>query len=93
MHLRGKSARYTLVQPGGQRQVLLEVPRFDFDWQQEYVLQEPLRVPKGSRLIAEMVFDNSPDNPYNPDPRKTVYFGLQTEDEMMIPYFEVIWDR
>ncbi len=93
MHLRGKSVRYTLVQPDGRRETLLEVPRYDFDWQQEYVLEQPLQIMKGARLIADAVYDNSARNPYNPDPTKTIYFGLQSEDEMMIPYFEVIWDR
>ncbi len=93
MHLRGKSMRYILVRPDGRKETLLEVPHFDFAWQQEYVLQQPLQIPKGGRLVAEAVYDNSADNPQNPDPTKTIYFGLQSEEEMMIPYFEVIWDR
>jgi len=93
MHLRGKSLRYVLVRPDGHKEILLEVPHFDFDWQQEYILQKPLRIPKRSRLVAEAIYDNSADNPQNPDPNKTIYFGLQSEEEMMIPYFEVIWDR
>jgi len=93
MHLRGHSMRYSLARPDGSTETLLDVPHFDFDWQQEYVLAKPLRVAKGSRLVAEAVFDNSPGNPQNPDPRQTVYFGLQSDEEMMIPYFEVIWDR
>lgn len=93
MHLRGKAMRYVLVRPDGAKETLLEVPHFDFDWQQEYVLAKALRVEKGSRLVAEAIFDNSPGNPQNPDPDRTIYFGLQSEEEMMIPYFEVIWDR
>lgn len=93
MHLRGRSMRYLLVRPDGQQETLLEVPHFDFDWQQVYILKKPLWVERSSRLVAEAVFDNSPYNPQNPDPGKTVHFGLQSDEEMMIPYFEVIWDR
>jgi hypothetical protein len=91
MHLRGRSFRYVAELPDGKRETLLEVPRYDFDWQLEYVLAEPRRLPKGTVLRAIGAFDNSAANPYNPDPTKTVYFGLQTEEEMMIGYYEVVW--
>lgn len=91
MHLRGKAFRYDLRTPDGKVTTLLEVPRFDFDWQYRYRWVEPRAVEKGSVLEVTGVFDNSPENPANPDPTATVRFGEQTFDEMMIGYFE--WYR
>lgn len=92
MHVRGKSARYSLERLDGSREVLLNVPAYDFDWQHTYEFAEPLRVEQGETLHMEVVFDNSEGNPYNPDAQQAVYFGLQTDEEMLIGYFEVIWD-
>ena len=61
---------------------LLDVPRYDFNWQTEFELIEPLRVPAGSRLIVEGHYDNSPNNRYNPAPHREVYWGEQSWDEM-----------
>jgi mono/diheme cytochrome c family protein len=91
MHLRGKSFRYIAEFPDGRQEVLLDVPKWDFEWQVEYVLAEPLLLPKGTRLRAIATYDNSKDNPDNPDPTKDVFFGLQSTEEMMIGYFEVVW--
>jgi len=87
MHYRGKSMRYDFVTPEGKRTTLLDVPEYDFNWQTLYVLKDPLPLPEGSVLEVEAVFDNSPDNLYNPDPSKWVYFGDQTWNEMMIGYY------
>ena len=92
MHVRGKTARYVLERLDGSRETLLHVPRYDFDWQHTYVFAEPKRVEKGETLHFLVEFDNSDGNPYNPDSSATVYFGLQTDEEMMIGYFEAIWD-
>jgi mono/diheme cytochrome c family protein len=91
MHLRGKSFRYVAEFPDGKQQILLDVPKWDFEWQVEYVLAKPILLPQGTRLRAIATYDNSEDNPANPDPTKDVYFGLQSTDEMMIGYFEVVW--
>jgi hypothetical protein len=88
MHVRGKAFRYELELPGGEKRLLLDVPRYDFNWQLAYRLREPLLVPAGARLRATAWFDNSAANPANPDPTKTVHFGEQTWDEMMIGYFD-----
>lgn len=88
MHLRGKSFRYTAVYPDGTEEILLDVPRYDFNWQNTYELAEPKVMPRGSRLIAEATFDNSEDNLANPDPTAEVTFGEQTFDEMMIGFFD-----
>jgi hypothetical protein len=92
MHLRGKDIKYTLVWPDGRRQVLLDVPRFDFNWQLHYELAEPLKIPAGSKIIAVAHYDNSVKNRYNPAPDKEVYWSEQSWDEMFIPWFEYTVD-
>jgi peroxiredoxin len=90
MHLRGKSFRYDALYPDGSEEILLDVPRWDFNWQHRYVLAEPKRLPAGSRLRCTAVFDNSPANPANPDPSATVRAGTQSWDEMFNGYFDVV---
>jgi len=87
MHMRGKSFKYEAVMPDGTRELLLDVPRWDFNWQIDYVLAKPKLMPAGSSLVCEAHYDNSADSPTNPDPTKTVRFGEQTWDEMMIGWF------
>lgn len=87
MHVRGKSFRYTLVMPDKSRKILLDVPRYDFNWQTEYRLAEKRRLPKGCRIYCEAVFDNSENNLNNPNPKSWVTWGDQTYEEMMIGYF------
>jgi hypothetical protein len=89
MHLRGKTIRYEAEYPDGTREVLLDVPRYDFNWQTEYRLTNPLTLPPGTRIHAVAHFDNSATNPSNPDPNKTVSWGDQSWDEMMIGYFTI----
>jgi peroxiredoxin/mono/diheme cytochrome c family protein len=87
MHMRGKSFTYEARYPDGRREMLLNVPRWDFNWQLDYVFTEPKRMPKGTVLHCEAHYDNSADSPTNPDPTKWVRFGEQTWDEMMIGWF------
>jgi mono/diheme cytochrome c family protein/peroxiredoxin len=93
MHWRGKSYRYEVIYPDGRRETILNVPRWDFNWQNVYQLQEPLRLPKGAKLHAIAHWDNSANNPYNPDPTATVKFGLQTWEEMMVGWVAYVWER
>ena len=88
MHLRGKDFTYTAVYPDGRSEILLEVPKYDFNWQLLYRFKEPLLLPKGSRLDCVAHFDNSPNNRYNPDPASLVKWGPQTWEEMMIGWFD-----
>jgi hypothetical protein len=87
MHLRGKSFRYDLEYPDGRVETLLDVPRYDFNWQLVYVLEEPKRIPAGSTLRCEAHYDNSANNLANPDPSQRVHWGDQTWEEMMIGWF------
>jgi thiol-disulfide isomerase/thioredoxin len=93
MHWRGKDYRYEIVYPDGKRETLLSVPRWDFSWQSVYDFQEPIRLPRGARLHAVAHWDNSRNNPYNPDPDKPVRFGLQTWDEMMVGWVAYVYER
>ncbi|MFO0847895.1 MAG: redoxin domain-containing protein [Gemmataceae bacterium] len=90
MHLRGKSFRYELVSPDGTRETLLNVPRYDFNWQVQYVLAKPVTIPAGGNLVCTAVYDNSAGNPFNPDPAKKVHWGEQTWEEMMIGFIEYL---
>jgi hypothetical protein len=87
MHLRGKAFKYTITYPDGKSEELLNVPKYDFNWQLSYILSEPRKVPAGSKIEAVAWYDNSANNKYNPDPTKTVKWGDQTFDEMMIGFF------
>ena len=89
LHLRGKSFDYVLIKPDGSTQEVLRIPAYDFNWQTTYRLREPLLIEKGSKMLGIAHYDNSPDNPANPDPSATVRFGEQTFDEMMIGYMDV----
>lgn len=88
MHLRGKSFRYTATYPDGHEEILLDVPHYDFNWQNAYELAEPKRIPAGTHIHCVAHFDNSPQNWANPDPSAAVRWGDQTWEEMMIGYFD-----
>jgi hypothetical protein len=87
MHVRGKAFRYELVKPNGERETLLDVPQYDFNWQTTYEFSSPLQLEDGSRIACTAHYDNSANNLNNPDPTATVGWGDQTWDEMMIGYF------
>ncbi|MEX2316714.1 MAG: redoxin domain-containing protein, partial [Pirellulales bacterium] len=90
MHLRGKSFRYEAFYPDGTSEILLDVPRYDFNWQITYELAEAKRLPAGTKLKCTAHFDNSENNPANPDPTDTVKFGPQTWHEMMIGWYATL---
>ncbi len=89
MHLRGKDFTYTLAFPDGRKEEILSVPKWDFHWQVYYYLQDPMPLPAGTRIDCVAHYDNSANNPDNPDPAKTVRWGDQTFEEMMIGWFDV----
>ncbi|HEY2155797.1 MAG TPA: redoxin domain-containing protein [Isosphaeraceae bacterium] len=88
MHLRGKDFKYTIVPKDGTAEVALAVPAYDFGWQSYYHLTKPSLLPAGTRIDCVAHFDNSKDNPANPDPTKAVGWGDQTFEEMMIGYID-----
>jgi hypothetical protein len=92
MHLRGSSFEYAIVGPDGVRRTLLRVSPYNFYWQLSYRLAEPLPIKAGTRLECVAYFDNSRNNPNNPDPEEAVRFGPQSWEEMMIGFFDVTVD-
>ena len=92
MHLRGKSFEYRAVYPTGESEILARIPDYDFNWQITYKLEKPIPIPKGTRIEATALFDNSPNNPANPDPSKEVGWGDQSWEEMMIGFFSLAVD-
>ncbi len=91
MHVRGKDMTYTLIYPDGRKEIVLSVPNYDFNWQLGY--NTNVKVPKGTKLHVEAHYDNSPNNKWNPDPNRTVYYGEMTWEEMMFPFFGVLVDK
>ncbi len=88
MHLRGKAMRFSAIYPDGNEEILLDVPGYDFNWQLTYTPKERLIVPGGTKIVLEAVFDNSENNPANPNPDAIVTFGERTDDEMMIGFMD-----
>ena len=86
-HLRGKSAKFTAHYPDGSEEILLSVPHYDFKWQPLYALDPPKLIPAGTRIVLDMAWDNSAQNPANPDPSKVVKWGDQTWEEMNVGWF------
>jgi hypothetical protein len=92
MHLRGKDFQYEAIYPDGKKEILLSVPRFNFNWQTIYRPVRPLPMPRGTRLHCVAHFDNSANNPNNPDPTRFVMWGDQTWEEMMIGWTDFAFD-
>ncbi|MEP3479203.1 MAG: redoxin domain-containing protein [Fuerstiella sp.] len=90
MHLRGKSFQYEATYPNGKKEILLNVPGYDFNWQLTYKLKEPKLMPRGTVLTCRATFDNSEQNPVNPKPNKPVQWGDQSWEEMMIGFFTAV---
>jgi hypothetical protein len=92
MHLRGKAFEYRAVLPDGTVEDLLKISRYDFNWQLTYEPSEERVFPAGTKIQGSAWFDNSPNNPFNPDPKAEVRFGDQTWDEMMVGFLSVAID-
>jgi hypothetical protein len=82
-HVRGKGWKYEATYPDGKSAIILAVPKYDFNWQTDYVFKEPLKIPAGTKIHATAWYDNSTANKSNPDPTKDVWWGDQTWEEMM----------
>jgi hypothetical protein len=86
-HYRGYSVELKQMTPDGKVAPLLSLPKYDFNWQLDFDLEEPLPIKAGTKLIVTWIYDNSENNPGNPDPTRTVTWGEQSWEEMM--YFRV----
>jgi len=93
MHYRGKDFTFTAKYPDGTQEVLLSVPSYDFAWQTNYIVREPIEVPAGTIIETVAHYDNSANNPNNPDPTKNVRFGDESYDEMMIGFVDFVVDE
>jgi len=89
MHLRGKDFEFRITYPDGTKETVLSVPHYSFSWQLTYYLAEPKKLPAGTTIECTAHYDNSANNPANPDPTKEVHFGEQSWDEMMFGFFDV----
>jgi hypothetical protein len=92
MHGRGKDFEYRVIYPTGEKQILLSVPHYNWHWQNWYTLDQPVVLPKGSKIECTAHFDNSANNPDNADPGKEVAWGEQSWDEMMVGFFNLVFD-
>jgi hypothetical protein len=90
MHVRGKAARFYLDYPDGRTETVLNVPRYDFNWQLWY--DTSLKVPRGTKMRVFAWYDNSPGNKFNPNPKATVFYGDQTWEEMHFPSYGLVVD-
>lgn len=82
-HFRGKASQFSAVYPDGREEILLSVPDYDFNWQTTYLLEEPIVLPAGTRIVHTTWWDNSAQNPANPDPTRDVTWGQQSWEEML----------
>ena len=87
MHFRGKRMAFSARYPDGREELLLSVPAYSFNWQLAHVLERPLPLPAGSQIIARGAFDNSAQNPANPDPEIEVNWGEQSWEEMFMGFY------
>ena len=81
-HVRGKRWEYQAIYPDGRTETILAVPKYDFNWQTEYIFKQPLKLPKGTKIHSTAWYDNSAANRSNPDPSSEVHWGDQTWEEM-----------
>lgn len=90
MHYRGYDANFKLVYPDGKVEEVLNVPNYQFNWQKTYDLKEPKYLPAGTEMVFRATFDNSANNPFNPDPSATISWGEQTWQEMFFGFFRYV---
>ena len=93
MHFRGKAMKFTALYPDGSKEVLLNVPNYNFNWQRGYLFETPKKIPARTVVYVDAVFDNSEQNTFNPAPEKTVYWGDFSFDEMLIGYMSFEYDK
>lgn len=90
MHYRGYDANFKLVYPDGKVEEILNVPNYQFNWQKTYDFVEPKFLPAGTEMVFRATFDNSANNPFNPDPSSTISWGEQTWQEMFFGFFRYV---
>ncbi len=91
-HYRGESMQIFLQEPGGEEELVLSLPKYDFNWQRGYDFAEPVQVKPGTKIVTRYIYDNSEANPANPDPTETVTWGQQSHEEMQFTSFSYRWN-
>jgi hypothetical protein len=91
-HYRGENAQVFMQKPGGKEELILSLPKYDFNWQRGYDFATPISLPAGTKIITRYEYDNSRDNPANPDPTITVKWGEQSFEEMQYTALGFRWD-
>lgn len=92
LHMRGKSMKFEAFYPDGRKEILCDVPNYDFNWQIVYYAKKPIAIPKGTKILVTTVWDNSKKNKYNPDPTKDIRWGDPTYEEMTIGWIDYTVD-
>lgn len=92
-HYRGKSSTFELIHNDGTTELILSVPNYDFNWQRTYSLKEPKKVKAGTKIVHRTIYNNSAKNRSNPNPNEDVYWGLQSEEEMLYGSMSFSWDE
>ena len=90
-HYRGRSSNFELIYPSGERELILSVPNYDFNWRRTYNFAEPKAVPAGTRIVHRTIYDNSANNLGNPAPDEQVRWGLQSQEEMLYGSISYVW--
>lgn len=90
-HYRGYASKITAIYPDGKEQVVLNMPKYDFNWQREYIYKDLINLPAGTKLVADYWYDNSDLNPANPDPNKEIKWGEQSFEEMLFTAVQFRW--
>ena len=93
MHLRGKDQTWSVTYPDGREQIILSVPKYSFEWQLQYIFEEPIKLPAGSMLRVSTHYDNSSRNKFNPAPDQELPWGGQSWHEMYFPHFNLSIDK
>jgi hypothetical protein len=94
LHLIGKEMKVVATPPKGEPIPLIWIKDWNFYWQDSYLYKEPLRLPKGTKIVVEAAYNNSPENPANPStPPKRVLFGNGSSDEMCFAFFQIVTDE
>jgi hypothetical protein len=90
-HYRGSGTELKAIYPDGTTQILISCPKFDFNWQRDYVFDQPIKIPAGTKLVATYIYDNSKRAVVNPDPNRVVPWGAQSWDEMLYVQMRYRW--
>lgn len=92
LHMRGSSMKFEAFYPDGRKEVLCNVPKYDFNWQIVYYAKNPIAIPKGAKILVTTTWDNSAKNKFNPDPKKDIRWGDPTYEEMTIGWIDYTVD-